>query len=220
MGMRAYRGVFRPLDRYGRAVRSPWPDRAPACGAQRMTASLPDGDGEVQIETERLVMRPPRAGDFTSYFEMCADAETFRFSERGPMSCDEAWSRLLRHAGHWSLLGHGLFTLVDKESGRFAGEAGLGDFRRALGAEFDNSPEAGWAIAPWARGRGLATEAMVAALAWMESQFGRVRSVCMIHADNAPSIRVAAKLGYAAYDERLYRGFRALMFERPRARTN
>jgi len=185
-----------------------------------MTAQKPDVSSPVQIETDRLVMRAPRAEDFTAYFEMCADAETFRFSERGPMSCDEAWSRLLRHAGHWSLLDHGLFTLIDKDSGRFAGEAGLGDFRRALGAGFDDAPEAGWAVAPWARGRGYATEAMFAALDWMETRFQQVRSVCMIHADNEASIRVAAKLGYAPCDERLYRGYRAIMFERPRASSN
>lgn len=212
MGLRAYRGVFRPLDRSGRAIRSPLPDRSSICIAHRMI-SIPASSGQVRIETERLLLRPPQADDFKPYFEMCADPETFRHSERGPMSSDEAWSRLLRHAGHWSLLGHGLFTLIDKQSGRFAGEAGLGDFRRALGTGYDDCPEAGWAVAPWARGRGLATEAMRAALDWIES-FGPRRSVCLIHADNQASIRVAAKLGYRQYDERLYRGYRALMFER------
>lgn len=213
MGLGAYRGVFRPVDLDGRAIRCPLPDRSPIRVSRRMI-SMPARGGEVRLETDRLVLRPPRAEDFEPYFEMCADPETFRHSERGPMSSDEAWSRLLRHAGHWSLLGHGLFTLIDKDSGRFAGEAGLGDFRRALGAGYDDCPEAGWAVAPWARGRGLATEAMRAALGWIEDVLGQGRSVCMIHVDNRASIRVAEKLGYRHYGEQLYRGYRALMFER------
>ncbi len=212
MGSSAYRGLYRPFDCRGRAIRSLLSDRAPAGSAGRMIAR--PADSRAEVETERLILRPPRAEDFEAYLEMCADPETFRFSERGPMSSDEAWTRLLRHAGHWSLLGHGLFTIIDKASGRFAGEAGLGDFRRNIGAGYDRAPEAGWATAPWARGRGYATEAMAAALAWTEKLLGQTRSVCMIHFANAPSLRVAAKLGYAAYDERIYRGYRALLFER------
>ena len=212
MGTYAYRGLYRPFDHHRRAIRLLQSDRSLARTADRMMAR--PREDRAEIETDRLILRPPRAEDFGPYLEMCADPETFRFSERGPMSSDEAWTRLLRQAGHWSLLGHGLFTLIDKASGRFAGEAGLGDFRRNIGAHYDLAPEAGWATAPWARGRGLATEAMEAALAWTDARLGPVRTVCMIHAANAPSLRVAAKLGYAAYDERLYRGYRAILFER------
>ena len=212
MGLSAYRGRYRPFDSHRRAIRLPQSDRSSAHAANCMTAR-PQND-RPEIETERLILRPPRADDFEAYLEMCADPETFRFSERGPMSSDEAWTRLLRHAGHWSLLGHGLFTIIDKASGRFAGEAGLGDFRRNIGADYDRAPEAGWATAPWARGQGYATEAMAAALAWTEGLLVQSRTVCMIHFGNTPSLRVAAKLGYAAYDERIYRGYRALLFER------
>lgn len=205
------RGVFRPVDSSGHAVRSPLP-----LAARPPVAPRPAADSDVLVETERLLLRAPRAADFDAYYDMSADAETFRYSERGPMSRDEAWSRLLRHAGHWSLLGHGLFVAIDKASGRFAGEAGLGDFRRGLGTEFDSVPEAGWAIAPWARGRGLATEAAAAALKWMERRYGADRTVCLIHAGNVASIRVAGKLGYRAFKQREYRGFDAWLFERPR----
>lgn len=169
----------------------------------------------VRIETERLVLRVPDARDFDDYFAMTADPETFRYSERGPMSSDEAWTRLLRQIGHWVVLGYGLFAIEEKASGRFVGEAGLGDFRRNLGPSFDDAPEAAWSLAGWAQGSGYATEAAEAALVWMERKFAIGRTVCLIHSDNAPSIRVARKLGYSVFEERNYRGYPALIHERP-----
>ncbi|HET9429028.1 MAG TPA: GNAT family N-acetyltransferase [Allosphingosinicella sp.] len=170
----------------------------------------------VRIETERLILRVLTVDDFDDYLAMTADPETFRFSERGPMGSDEAWTRLLRQVGHWALLGFGPFAVEEKASGRFVGEAGLGDFRRNLGPEFDGAPEAAWALAGWARERGYATEAAAAALAWMEERFSTQRTVCLIHSDNELSLRVARKLGFSAFQERVYRGYPALLHERQR----
>lgn len=169
---------------------------------------------DLRIESERLILRRFAATDFDDYLAVAADPETFRYSAKRAMTSDEAWTRLLRHAGHWSLLGYGLFVVEEKATGRFVGEAGLGDFRRRLGPIFDDAPEAAWTIARWAQGRGYATEAAAAALRWMESRFGMDRSVCIIHADNEASLRVARKLGYVAYDERRYRGYPALLHQR------
>ncbi len=174
----------------------------------------------IRIETERLVLRVLGLEDFDDYAAVSADPETFRFSERGPMTSDEAWTRLLRHVGHWALMGWGLFAVEEKATGRFVGEAGLGDFRRGLGAHYDGVPEAAWTIAGWAQGRGYATEAMAAALAWVEQRLGAERSVCLIHVDNAASRRVAEKLGYSAFAECAYRGYDALLFERKRPTFN
>jgi RimJ/RimL family protein N-acetyltransferase len=168
----------------------------------------------VRIETERLILRILRVDDFPEYAAVAADPETFRYSQRAGMTNDESWTRLLRHAGHWALLGCGLFGVEEKASGRFVGEAGLGDFHRGLGPEFDDAPEAAWTIARWAQGRGYATEAAAAAHRWMELRFATTRSVCIIHVDNAASLSVARKLGYRAFAERRYRGYRALLLER------
>jgi RimJ/RimL family protein N-acetyltransferase len=176
-----------------------------------------DGEaGAVRLETERLVLRSLRLSDFDDYFAVSADPETFRFSERGAMSSDEAWTRLLRHAGHWSLLGYGLFALEEKETGRFVGEAGLGDFHRGLGPAYEGVPEAAWTVAPWAQGRGYATEAAAAAIEWMERTFAVERSVCLIHAGNTASLHVAGKLGYCPFAQRSYRGYPAVLHQRTR----
>lgn len=182
--------------------------RQPAVAAPRPTGR------DVRIETERLVLRPMRFEDFNDHAEMMADPDKFRFSERGPMSCDEAWTRLLRNVGHWSLLGYGPFAIEEKASGRYVGEAGLSDFRRDLGESFDGVPEASWSIVTWAQGRGYATEAAAAAHAWMGVRVDASRTVCLIHSQNRASVRVAQKLGYTSFAERSYRGYSAVLFER------
>lgn len=169
-----------------------------------------------RIETDRLVLRMMGLDDFEDYAAMLADPGCFRFSERGPMSRDEAWVRLLRHVGHWALIGWGQFGLFEKSSGRFVGEAGPANFNRGFGSHWDEAPEGGWSVAGWAQGQGYATEAMLAAIGWTEERLGTDRMVCLIHAENAPSLRVAEKLNFRATGERIYRGYSALLFERGR----
>ncbi len=169
---------------------------------------------DVRLETRRLILRAFTIEDFDGYFALSSDPDNYLHSERGPFTSDEAWTRLLRHVGHWALLGYGLFAIEEKGSGRFIGEAGFSDFRRQLGPEFDGAPEASWSVASWAQGRGYATEAAKAALNWIETALAVPRTVCLIHRDNAPSVTVARKLGYSVIEERSYRGYPALLHER------
>lgn len=166
-----------------------------------------------RLETPRLILRRYEERDFDALFSMASDGGMFRYSERGPMTSDEVWSRLLRHAGHWSLLGYGVFALEDKATGRYAGEAGLGQFRRGLGEPFDEAPEATWSIVPEFQGKGFAREAAAAALRWFEER-RHGPTVCMIHHANAPSLRLAARLGYWPFRQIDYKGYQALLFKR------
>jgi RimJ/RimL family protein N-acetyltransferase len=187
--------------------------RAGRCGRVEQSRTT----GAIVAETPRLILRRHARTDFPAYFTMSADPDMTRFAGRVPAGTDEAWMRLLRQAGHWSLFGYGFLAIEEKATGCFVGEAGLAHFRRELGPEFDGVPEAGWAIAPWAQGHGYATEAAAAALSWCEAEFGMRRTVCVIHAGNAASIGVARKLGYTPLGECAYRGYSAIMFERLRA---
>ena len=56
--------------------------------------------------------------------------------------------------------------------------------------------EAGWEIVPELRGRGLATEAMRAAIADAWERTGADHLVAYIRPENAASLRVAQKLGF------------------------
>lgn len=158
-------------------------------------------------------MYAPR--DHEALHKMVSKPEMFRFSHRGAMTSEEAWSLLMRHIGHWSSLGYGVFAVEDRETGALLGEAGLSDFRRRLGPDFDPHPEITWSILPEAQGRGYAAEAAAAALEWAAGR-GVRRTVCLIHEENEPSLRVAARLGYRTIRRVAYRGYPALLMERER----
>jgi RimJ/RimL family protein N-acetyltransferase len=169
---------------------------------------------EVVVETPRLVLRMYGRRDRETLHRMLADPEMFHFSHRGPMSHEESWSMLLRHVGHWQICGYGVFAVVEKESGRVIGEAGVCDFQRRLGADFDDFPEITWSIDTAFQGRGYATEAAAAALGWLEREYGKKQTVCLIHEDNAASIAVAEKLGYRRFTRCPYRNYTALLMRR------
>jgi RimJ/RimL family protein N-acetyltransferase len=130
------------------------------------------------------------------------------------LDAEQAWSRLLRGTGHWAMLGFGFWTVRERDTGRFVGEAGFGDFHRALDPPFGDAPEMGWVLARWAQGQGYAGEAVEAALTWGRTAFGPVRVVCMIDDDNAPSLKLAGRVGFSGYGQATYDGTPVTLLER------
>ena len=170
------------------------------------------------LQTPRLILRPHRIEDFESCCRLTSDPVAVRTIYQKPMSREETWHRLLRFAGHWALLGYGLLLIEEKDGGRVVGEVGLADFHRGLGEDFDPWPEFAWMVASDSHGRGYATEAAAAILAWMEATFAPERSVCIIDPDNAPSLRVADKLGFRRFGQAAYKDKMVLKLERLAAR--
>jgi RimJ/RimL family protein N-acetyltransferase len=148
------------------------------------------------IETERLRLRGHDTGDFADCVAMWADPEVVRYTIREPSTSQRTWLRILAYRGHWALLGFGYWAVQERDSGRYIGELGFADFKRAINPSLDGMPELGWALCPWAHGKGYATEALKAAVAWGDAHFEGLRTVCIIHRDNQRSFRVAEKLGY------------------------
>jgi RimJ/RimL family protein N-acetyltransferase len=160
------------------------------------------------------VLRLYAPQDFDALHALSSEPAMWAYSERGPMAPDESWARLLRQAGHWALRGYGVFAIQEKSTGLLVGETGFADFHRGFGGDFDPFPEACWSIRSDRHGRGYATEAAAAALAWIEAKTGAKRTVCLIHAANATSHRVAAKLGYVPFRAVEYRGYSGLLLRR------
>jgi RimJ/RimL family protein N-acetyltransferase len=164
------------------------------------------------LETARLVLCGHRAADLDDSLALWSDPEVVRYISGKPSGREDVWARLLRYVGHWALAGYGMWQVRERAGGRFVGEVGLADFQRDLAFSFDGAPEAAWVLAPWAHGRGYATEAMTAALAW--SAAAHPRTVCIISPGNLPSLRVAARLGYRELGRADYRGHEVIVFER------
>ena len=147
------------------------------------------------LETPRLRLRAHTLADYPAYTSLWADPIVVRYIGGKPFTPEETWARLLRHAGHWSLLGFGSWLIEEKSTGDFVGEVGLFDYHRNIDPPL-TTPEIGWVLSPAKHGQGYATEAVHTLLDWSRNRFTSNEISCLIAPDNAPSLRVAAKCGF------------------------
>lgn len=167
-----------------------------------------------EIRSERLRLRPHRRDDAGCLLDMWQDPVVVRHFGGQPVAAEDSWNRLLRYVGHWAVNGYGLWAVEEIETGRFIGDVGLFEGRRALGERFDTAPEAGWVLLPAGHGKGYAREAMNAALRWGQSEHRWPRTVCMIDPENMPSLKTAEALGYRRFDIQPYKGRDIILLER------
>jgi RimJ/RimL family protein N-acetyltransferase len=145
---------------------------------------------------------------------MWSDPDVTRYTVGKPQSEEDSWSRFLRYVGHWSVQGFGYWLIEDKTTAGFIGEIGFADYRRDITPSLKGMPESGWVLARHAHGKGYATEAAQAAIAWGDRHFGSAQTACLIDPDNTASIRVAAKCGYAEWRRATYRNRLTILFIR------
>lgn len=143
---------------------------------------------EVVLETDRLTLRLPRIEDFERYAELLADEEAARYIG-GQMPRAAAWRKFLQMPGAWAVQGFGMFSVVERDSGRWLGQAG------PWRPEGWPGNEIGWAFHRDAWGRGFATEAATAAMHWAFDRLGWDEVIHCIHPENAPSQALARRLG-------------------------
>jgi len=166
------------------------------------------------IETERLILRGHRLSDFDPLAAMWGDPVVTRFIGGKPSTRPESWGRLLIYGGHWNLLGFGYWAVELKDGARFVGDIGFANWQRDITPSLDNMPEGGWVFSPESSGRGIASEAVRAALAWMDTHVPGQTTTCMISPENAASIRIAEKHGYRQFAQSEFRGLPVIQFRR------
>ncbi|MFC3715347.1 GNAT family N-acetyltransferase [Luteimonas soli] len=142
---------------------------------------------DIRIETDRLLLRPPRIEDFDGFAELQADAEATRFIG-GHVTRAEAWRRFLWQPGAWLVQGFGMFGVVEK-SGQWVGQIGPWKPEGWPGNEI------GYSFHPRAWGKGYATEAGIAAVDWAFEHLGWDDIIHCIDPGNEASQRVAQRLG-------------------------
>lgn len=144
-------------------------------------------DGAPSIETGRLLLRVPEIGDFERYAEMFADPGTHHIG--GPLQRGDAWRRFLQMPGAWFTQGFGMFSVIEKSSGLFMGQAGPWQPDGWPGTEI------GYAMHPDGRGKGYCTEACAAAMDWAFDMLGWSDVIHCIAPANTASAAVAKRLG-------------------------
>jgi RimJ/RimL family protein N-acetyltransferase len=149
------------------------------------------------LETPRLLLRPFAAEDAPAAHEVYSDPEVMRYVATGPLPDVATTRRLLQdYATHQQAWGYSFWAVVERESGRLIGDAGL--YRTPVG-----EVELGYTLGRAWWGRGYATEA---AGAWLETAFSRLgirEVVALAEPANAASLRVLEKLGMRRDGERL-----------------
>ncbi len=122
---------------------------------------------------------------------MLADPELLRFTrvpEPAPPGFARTWLERYEEARREG--GREAFAIVD-ESGAFLG--------LALAPSIDHearTAELGYVVAPEARGRGVASEALRRLTAWAFAELGMLRLELLISVENTASKRVAERCGY------------------------
>ncbi|HEU4995676.1 MAG TPA: GNAT family N-acetyltransferase [Gemmatimonadaceae bacterium] len=142
-----------------------------------------------ELETERLRLRVPRETDFPTYEKWCANMDIMRYLGGKTMDQIQAWRHLAYLVGHWAFRGYGYYAIEDKATGMFIGRAGFTNQTGWPGFEL------GWMLAPEYQGKGYASEAARMLLRYAFDVLDQPHVISLIHPDNAPSRRVAERLG-------------------------
>ncbi len=142
-----------------------------------------------ELETERLRLRIPLESDFPTYEKWCANMDIMRYLGGKTMDQVQAWRHLAYLVGHWAFRGYGYYAVEEKATGAFIGRAGFTSQTGWPGFEL------GWMLAPEYQKKGYATEAARMLLRYAFDVLDQPHVISLIHPDNAPSRRVADRLG-------------------------
>jgi len=158
------------------------------------------------LETPRLLLRRFVAADAPFVAAIFEDDDARRFyPDMHRLENAESWVR--RNLDRYDLDGIGLWAVIEKETGAFAGDAGL-MFQPLDGVV---EVEVGYHIHAAFRGRGYATEAAAACMTRGFERHGFPRIISLVHPDNEASKRVASRI-HAHVRAGLHRGMPHLVF--------
>jgi RimJ/RimL family protein N-acetyltransferase len=144
------------------------------------------------LETERLRLRPLLPGDGDEIFRYRSDPEICRYQNWEPESVAEVDEFIARMTalepdipGTWYQL-----AICERDTGRLLGDCGLRFPRRR---EYET--EVGVSLAPEFQGRGYATEALEAVLAYLFDHLDKHRVFASADPRNHASLRLMERVG-------------------------
>ena len=151
------------------------------------------------IETERTRLRPIEESDAETAFAWFSDA-----------TVEDTRRRIAWYRKHEADFGYSKRLILLRETGQPIGDSGL--FHMPDGQRI----ELGYRLARPYWGAGYATEVGRAWLAWADAHLASEPLFADVHAENVPSQRVLAKLGFAPSHSEDVRGLRMMIYRLPR----
>jgi RimJ/RimL family protein N-acetyltransferase len=142
------------------------------------------------LETTRMRLREFTDGDLDVLAAMMADKDQMSLYPR-PRTRDETHDWIKRNLDLYKNYGFGFWLMESVAGADFLGYCGI----RPVSIEGVEEIELGWHTKKQFWGQGLATEAATACRDLAFSRFDIPRLVATIDLDNAPSLRVAHKIG-------------------------
>ncbi|MDP5218200.1 GNAT family N-acetyltransferase [Ruegeria sp. 2205SS24-7] len=141
------------------------------------------------ISTSRLTLRAPTPDDLGAYLAFYSAPNELSGGYRGRRDKDEVTTILKRNIEHWETKGFGIWLLRRVGEQEVLGACGL--------VHPDDWPrhELTWWLMPEARGKGYATEASRAVIAWAYDEQGWPAVETHMRDENLPARRLAARLG-------------------------
>jgi [ribosomal protein S5]-alanine N-acetyltransferase len=137
--------------------------------------------------TERLAVRAKTHGDAESLHAVYGDEEVMRFSGGRFETLTRTQDFVAAHIRHQELHGFSMWALVERETGTVLGDVGF--------LAYETGVEIGWHLRRSAWGRGYATEAARACLAYGFDRLRFARVSAFTESANTAARRVIEKLG-------------------------
>jgi len=157
--------------------------------------------------TQRLIMRGEKPEDFGCFHRMLQNREVLRFLTRTdpwPEHVVEYW--LASQAAHWQAHRFGWWILEEKEAGDVLGWYGLRRLQET------GEVELLYLLRREDWGKGFATEAAEASVAYALEFTSLTSLVGLVHPENHASVRILEKVGMAHIGESHYFGMRLLKY--------
>lgn len=151
---------------------------------------------DLQLETQRLILREFTMGDFDALYEILSDGETMKHYPK-PFDEEKVRYWIQWNLENYQVFGFGLWAVVLKESGEVIGDCGI--TMQTINGKI--KPEIGYHIHKAHQGRGYATEAAARCMKFVfeETPFNAVYSYMKY--TNVGSYTVAMKNGMRLVEE-------------------
>ena len=150
----------------------------------------------MNLETDRLLLRPFCKSDLDDLALFSSDEETMRFVS-APLTREQVAGVIDWFMGEWNRLGYGWFAVMEKPANRLIGQCGLQSME---GSVESTDAELAFVIDRKKWGRGYAVEAAREVIKFGFGPGGLQRIVAVTLAENLPPQQILSQLGFRRVD--------------------